>query len=130
MNRDEMQALGCVIEYYSLNDGRCHQKGGEPPDYIAESLFTLDRYRRARVLRMDDEAEARAANRADTATEEVASRPNGEPTRPACARPLRLCVARQRRPGRPDRPLQRQGPGARHRCASPARTSRRRLNFL
>ena len=68
MNREEMHALGCVLDMYGPDEFRHYKDDGNPPGHIAEALLLLQEYRQARSLELDDAPPA----------EEVASRPNGE----------------------------------------------------
>ena len=56
MNREQMQALGRVLEHFG--------EAGKPSDHsealLAPDLHALDNYRQARSLEMDDERKGRA----------------------------------------------------------------------
>ena len=60
MNREQMQALGRVLEHFGHDDVKHYEEAGKPPGHIAESLLALDQYRQARSLEMDDERKGRA----------------------------------------------------------------------
>ena len=55
MNCEQMQALGRVLEYLEHDEVKDYEEAGKPPGHIAEALLTLDQYRQARSLGMDDE---------------------------------------------------------------------------
>ena len=68
MNREQMQALGRVLEHYGHDDVKHYEEDGKPPGHIAEALLALDHYRQARSLEMDDESKGRI-NRDDETAE-------------------------------------------------------------
>ena len=81
MNREELQALSCVIDY------QVHAEvGDKPSDQVWEALKTLENYRIGRSLEMVDEVKGRAAPAPPV--KEVASRANGEPNQPETATTL------------------------------------------
>ena len=72
MNLHQMQALGRVLDHYGPDEFRHYKDAGNPPSHIAEALLSLQEYRQAHPLKINDLAEGRAK------LEEVASRPNDE----------------------------------------------------
>ena len=88
MNTEEMQALRQVLDMYGNAEHQHWLNAGSPPGHIATALGTLDDYRQARSLELDDEAkgqaelEKRAPMPGDFAKDLAAGIPNGEPAEP------------------------------------------------
>ncbi len=60
MNREQMQALGRVLEHFEHDDVKHYEEAGRPPGHFAEALLALDNYRQARSLEMDDDSKGKA----------------------------------------------------------------------